>query len=182
MPRYRTDRVDIAPTNSVRSTWTFAGRSVRGIEYQYDVTDRNHASRNRWAFVVRLPHDPYGRIEVRPVVTPNHSKYAGLDRRSITFMRGTRHGYRSFRYCPLALAVASGRASRVIVRSEEKPRLPLWLRRLGWRLKKKETVRATRGTDGSLLVVLVRPDDHRFMIGLFLATKAWVLKEGFALE
>jgi hypothetical protein len=79
------------------------------------------------------------------------------------------------------LAVPSGDASRVIVRGTEKHKLPTWLRRFGWRLKEKNTVRSTRGTDGALLVVLVRPDDHRFMIATFLATKAWVLKRGFAL-
>ncbi len=49
------------------------------------------------------------------------------------------------------------------------------------RLREKSTVRTTRGTDGRLLVVLARPDDHVFMITIFLACKAWVLKHGFTL-
>jgi hypothetical protein len=181
MAIYKTDRVEVEPTGASRSTWTFAGRTVKGIEHQYDVTDGNHTSRNRWGFVVRVPRDTYGRIEVRPVATPNDSRYAGLDRRSITFMRATRPNYTGFRYCPLALADPSGDASRVIVRGSEKRHLPTWLRKFGWRLKEKNTVRSTRGTDGALLVVLVRPDDHRFMIATFLATKAGVLKRGCTL-
>ena len=182
MARYKTDRVEVEPTGAPRSTWTFAGGTVKGIEHRYDVTDRNHSSRNRWVFVVRVPRESHGRIEVRPVTTPNDNTYAGLDRRSLMFMRATRPNYTGFRYCPLALAVPSGNASRVIVRGTEKGELPTWLRNFGWRLKEKKTVRSTRGTDGALLVVLVRPDDHRFMIAAFLATKAWVLKRGFALE
>jgi hypothetical protein len=181
MAKYRMDRVEVKPTNAVRSTWTFAGRPVKGIEHQYDVTDGNFDSRNQWGFVVRVPYDTHGRIEVRPVTTPINNKYAGLDRRSITFMRATRSKYKAFRYCPLALADPSGDSSRVIVRGSDKRRLPAWLRGLGWRLKEKDTVRSTRGTDAGLLVVLVRPDDHQFMIATFMATKAWVLKHRFTL-
>lgn len=182
MAIYKFTRVDVAKPTTSSATWTFAGRAVKGLEHRYLVTDRNHGSRNRWEFVVRVPADPYGRVEVRPVKTPNDSAYAGLDRRSITFMRGTRANYTGFRYCPLALAVPSGAATRIVIRGAEKSELPTWLRRLGWRLKEKATVRVTRGTDGGSLVVLVRPNDHEFMIAMFLATKAWVLKRGFTLE
>jgi hypothetical protein len=48
-------------------------------------------------------------------------------------------------------------------------------------LKKKRTVRSTRGTDGDYLVALVRRDDYRKMIGLYLALKPWVLQQDFAL-
>jgi hypothetical protein len=81
----------------------------------------------------------------------------------------------------LALADPTGGSSRVIARSTEKGHLPPWLRGLGRRLKKKDTVRTTRGTDGGMLVALVRPDDHQFMIAMFMATKAWVLKRRFTL-
>src|SRR5690348_11778335 len=98
--KYRKDRVDIDDIGASAAAWTFAGRTVKGIEHRYTVTDRNHRSRNRWEFVVRVPNDPYGRIEVRPVKTPNDKTLAGLDRRSITFMRGTKSNYTGFRYCP----------------------------------------------------------------------------------
>jgi hypothetical protein len=182
MATFKLDRVEVARTGASPSTWAFARRSVKGIEHQYEVTDKNFTSRNKWNFVVRVPHDAHGRIEVRPVTTPNDSKYAGLDRRSITFMRATRPKYREFRYCPLALADPRGDSSRVLVRGSEKGDLPIWLRGLGWRLKEKDTVRSTRGTDGDFLVVLVRPDDHQFMIATFMATKAWVVKRRFTLR
>jgi hypothetical protein len=181
MATYRLDRVEVEPAGSARSMWTFAGKAVKGIEHQYDVTDRNQRGKNLWRFVVRVPRERDGRIEVRPTVTPRDSKVAGLDRRSITFMRATRPGYTGFRYCPLALADPRGEATRVIAHGREKRRLPPWLRKLGRRLKEKDTVRPTRGTDGDMLIVLVRPDDHQFMIAMFMATKAWVLKRGFTL-
>lgn len=182
MATYRLERVEAEPAGTSRSMWTFAGKAVKGIEHQYDVTDRNQAARNRWRFVVRIPRDKDGRIEVRPIATPSDSTFAGLDRRSITFRRATRPGYTGFRYCPLAFADPRGESTRVIAHGTEKRGLPPWLRKLGRRLKEKDTVRPTRGTDAEMLVVLVRPDDHRFMIAMFMATKAWVLKRRFTLS
>lgn len=176
------ERVEAEPAGTSRSMWTFAGKAVRGIEHQYEVTDRNQTARNRWRFVVRVPRDRDGRIEVRPIATPSDRRFAGLDRRSITFRRATRPGYTRFRYCPLALADPRGEATRVIAHGAEKRGLPPWLKKLGRRLKEKNTVRPTRGTDGDMLVVLVHPDDHRAMIAMFMATKAWVLKRRFRLS
>ena len=181
MAKYRRELVEVIAAGSSPATWDFARRSVKGTEYRYEVTDRNYRSRNRWEFVVRVPAESSGRIEVRPVRTPSDKKLAGLDRRSITFMRATKPAYTGFRYCPLALADPTGDASRRIVRHDQKSQLPGWFQKLG-RLREKNTVRATRGTDGRLLVVLARPDDHAFMITIFLACKAWVLKHGFTLD
>ncbi len=63
----------------------------------------------------------------------------------------------------------------------DKRRLPKWLQDLGRRLKQKCTVRNTKGTDARTLVVLVRLTEYEQMIRLFMATKAWVLKQGFSL-
>jgi hypothetical protein len=49
-------------------------------------------------------------------------------------------------------------------------------------MRSKDAVRHTRGTDGDSLVIIVDPADHRQMVALFLAAKAWVLKEGFQLR
>jgi hydrogenase maturation factor len=49
------------------------------------------------------------------------------------------------------------------------------------RMRRKQNVRPTKGTDGDALVVLVQPGDHAAMIRLFFATKVWVLKEGITL-
>ena len=54
------------------------------------------------------------------------------------------------------------------------------LERVNLELKRsKAAVRHTRGTDSDSLVIIVDPDDHQQMIALFLAAKAWVLKERF---
>jgi hypothetical protein len=96
-------------------------------------------------------------------------------------MPATMAGHRGSRYCPLSLADPDGLSSRHVVRRDERQALPYWLRSLGRNIKQKATVRATRGTDGESLVALVKPDDHRGMIALFLGTKAWVLKRRFRL-
>jgi hypothetical protein len=179
--QYRLERVEVEANGKRPATWSFAGASVRGTEHRYIVTDRNHRSRNQWEFVVRVPNDPYGRIEVRPTNVPNDQAFAELDRRALTFMRGTRPNYTSFRYYQLSLAVPGGTATRDIVHRGEKASLPSWLRKLGWRLRQKQTVRITHGTDGRSFVVLLQPHDHKMMIRLFLATKAWILKRNVSL-
>jgi hypothetical protein len=181
MQRLRFDRVEVGKATDRPATWKFAGSPVRGTEYRYPVIDRNHRSRNSWEFAVRVPAAGRGRIEVRPIVVPNEQALAGLDRRSLTFMRGTKGRYARFRYCQLSLALPDGSATRDVVHRGETSSLPYWLRNLGWRIKQKATIRATRGTDGRSLAILVRPDDHQTMIRLFLGTKAWILKRGIAL-
>src|ERR1041385_8398185 len=64
--RYRLDRIAVAPATSRPASWTFAGDAVRGTEHTYLVTDNNFPARNTWEFLVRVPEDPRGRIEVRP--------------------------------------------------------------------------------------------------------------------
>jgi hypothetical protein len=181
MQRLRFDRVETELLEERPAAWTFARVPVRGTEYRYAVVDGNHRSRNRWEFVVHVPESSRERVEVRPVRAPNDSAFAALDRRSLTFMPATKPRYRSYRYCQLSLADPGGQWTRRVVRATDKIALPYWLRDLGWRLKQKATVRRTRGTDGHSLAALVRSEDHRMMICLFLGTKAWVLKRGIML-
>jgi hypothetical protein len=180
--KYRIDRVSLGQPLSRQTAWAFAQTTTRGTEFTYRVVDHNHAMRNRWEFVVRVPDAPTSRIEVRPQKVPNDNAFAGLDRMALTFMRGTRSGYTPFRYCQLSLAKATGEGTRDVVHRGEKKLLPYWLRQLGWRLKQKATVRNTRGTDAHALVVLVRPEDHEMMVSLFLASKAWICKRGISLD
>jgi hypothetical protein len=67
------------------------------------------------------------------------------------------------------------------VRGDERHDLPAWFEPLQSRMRLKQNVRPTRGTDGEALVVLVPSDDHAAMIRLFFAMKVWVLKERVAL-
>jgi hypothetical protein len=179
--RYQLDRVTVWPGEARPSTWTFGGKPMSGLEQTYAVRDENFTSRNEWEFVVRIPKDRDERIEVRPRMTPNVKVWAELPDRSLTFARATKRTARGKLYCQVALADPTGARSRDIVRADERGELPSWFDSLRGRMRKKQNVRNTRGTDGEVLVVLVSPDDHAAMIRLFFATKVWILKERIAL-
>ena len=74
-----------------------------------------------------------------------------------------------------------GERSKTVVNADERPALPHWFTDLNGRMRRKEVVRPTKGTDGNSLVVLVTPGDHAAMIRLFFATKVWVLSERIVL-
>lgn len=179
--RYRLDKVDIAASGERSASWGFAGGAVSGSEHSFVVTDGNYRRRNHWEFVARVPKETGGRIEVRPTLLPNDRAWADLDRRSLTFARATRSRYRGQRYCQVALADPQGLRTKDLVHKGEKDRLPAWFRQIGGRIKVKETVRATKGTDGHALVAIVGSDDYATMIRLFFAMKVWVLKEKIVL-
>jgi hypothetical protein len=179
--RYQLDRVAVESGEQRASTWTFGRKPVVGNERSYTVRDGNFPSRNEWEFVVRTPNLRDGRIEVRPITTPNVKVWAELPDRSLNFSRATIGDARGKLYCKVALADPTGARSRNVVRSDERGELPPWFDSLRGRMRLKQKVRTTKGNDGEDLVVLVRPDDHETMIRLFFATKVWVLKERFAL-
>jgi hypothetical protein len=95
------------------------------------------------------------------------------------FERVTKGRHRGECYCKVALADSTGQRTRLITRVDEKKQLPYWFRSLRARMRSKEAIRHTRGTDAESLVITVSPDNHEEMIALFLASKAWVLKERF---
>jgi hypothetical protein len=97
-------------------------------------------------------------------------------------MRATLGDARGKRYCPVALADPSGGRSRVIVRTDQRAQLPKWFDQLRGRMRIKENVNRTRGTDARSLVLLVNAGDYATMIRIFFALKVWVLKEGFELD
>jgi hypothetical protein len=154
---------------------------MSGVEQTYAVRDENFKSRNEWEFVVRIPKVRDERIEVRPRTTPNVKVWAELPDRSLTFSRATKGTARGKWYCQVALADPTGAKSRDIVRGDERGQLPRWFDGLRGRMRVKQDVRNTRGTDGQALVVLVQAEDHAAMIRLFFATKVWILKERVAL-
>ena len=178
---YRLDRVQVEPSEVRAATWTFAGSPMAGTEHVYAVRDENFRSRNEWEFVVRVPRGRDERIEVRPRVTPNVKVWAELPDRSLTFARATKGPARGKWYCQVALADPTGERSRDIVRGDERPLLPRWFDAVRGRMRIKEKVKPTRGTDGKALVVLVPAGAHESMIRLFFATKVWVLKERIAI-
>jgi hypothetical protein len=178
--RYRLEKVDAELKSERRSRWKIREEPlVRGIEYVYDVIDGNYAQRNAWEFLVRVPAARGGSIEVRPSVVPNVRAWAGLDRRALMFERVTIGRHRGDCYCKVAIADPSGERTRLIARVDEKDSLPYWFRSVRARMRSKDAVRHTRGTDTDSLVITVPPEDHQQMIALFLAAKAWVLKERF---
>jgi hypothetical protein len=179
--RYRLDRVLVEAGEARPATWTFAREPVSGTEQSYVVTDTNVPSRNRWEFIVRLPDTRGERIEVRPRATPPIKAWAELPDRSLTFARATKGEARGKWYCQVALAYVSGARTKDVVRGEERHRLPRWFDVLQGRMRLKEHVRPTKGTDGQALVVLVNADDHAMMIRLFFAMKVWILKERITL-
>lgn len=176
--RYKLDRVTAVPLETRPASWTFAGTAMRGTEASYVVTDGNYASGNRWEFIVRIPDDSRARVEVRPKVVPPKKAWDELTDRSLTFMPATKPAVRGKWYCQVAFADATGEKSKSVVSNDDRKALPHWFAPLARRMRRKEAVRPTRGTDGNALVILVKAGDHEDMIRLFFATKVWVLAEG----
>jgi hypothetical protein len=185
----------VEPGEERRAKWTFpkGGRQapVRGTEHLYTVTDANLAGRNKWEFLVRVPDDSDGRVEIRPRTTPPIHTWKALTYRSLQFQKATKGDARGKRYAKVSLAVPpAGRAkddprgtrTKDVIRGNQRRDLPKWFEPLQGRMRTKERVRSTKGTDGNTLVILVNPDDHAMMIRLYFATKVWVLKEGIELE
>ena len=192
--RYRLDAVAVEAIEVRRGKWSFArgGRQapVRGHEHQYAVTDGNLSGRNKWEFLVRVPDDSDGRIEIRPRATPPVQTWKALTYRSVQFQKATKGDARGKRYCKVSLAVPpAGRATadprgtrtKDVIRWDQRRQLPRWFAGLERRMRPKEKVRSTRGTDGNTLVILVESADHELMLRLYFAMKIWVLTEGFEL-
>ena len=180
--RYQLDRVTVDAGDSRPATWTFAGEAMAGTERSYTVTDGNFPARNAWDFVVRVPKARGQRLEVRPRTTPNLKVWAELTDRSLTFARATKGEARGRWYCQVALADPTGSKTKDVVKGDERHQLPPWFDSLQGRMRLKQNVRPTRGTDGDALVVLVPAGDHAALIRLFFATKVWVLKERITLS
>lgn len=181
MKNYRLDRVLVEKGEAHAAQWIFAGTAMSGTEQWYGVTDGNFPGKNRWQFVLRVPKAAGDHLEVRPRSTPAVKAWEELTDRSLTFMRTTMPAARGKRYCQVALADPTGRKTKDVVRTSERDLLPRWFDQVSHRLRAKESVRRTKGTDGQALVALVQDADHEMMIRLFFAMKVWVLKEKFTL-
>jgi hypothetical protein len=179
--RYDLDRVTVESREQRSATWTFPGSKgrepVSGTEHVYSAIDENMRGHYLWEFVVRVPSVRGGQVEVRPRATPNLKVWAELPNRSLIFVAATRPDVRGKWYCKVTLADPTGEKTKSMIRWDERESLPRWFDALRNRMRKKEKVRATGGTDGDALVVLVSAGDHAAMIRLFFAMKVWVLKE-----
>ena len=180
-PKYQSAKLQIIGSTERPATWTFTREPVSGTEFTYAVVDGNFRSRNVWEFTIRVPTGRDERIEVRPRLTPSLAAWAGLERRSLTFTRARKTAYRGWVYCQIALADPTGERTKDVVKIGQRASLPPWFADFESRLRRKETVRATKGHGADELVALVRPAEHDRMIALFFATKVWVLKEGIVL-
>ena len=138
-----------------------------------------------------MPDDADGRVEIRPRSTPPMQTWKALTYRSLQFQKATKGDARGKRYCKVARSRSRPPAAPRTIRAAPAPRTSSGatsgatsqlVRGLQGRMRTKERVRSTRGTDGNTLVILVRPDDHAMMIRLYFAMKVWVLKEGIELQ
>jgi len=182
MRRYRSSKLEITREGERSARWTFRQVVVVGTEFTYRVTDRNFTARNAWEFLVRIPRDNHDRIEVRPSRVPNLAAWAELDRRSIMLSRARRNKFRSQYYAKVTLADPTKGKTKVGVRSDQRDDLPGWFDSLAPRLRSKDDVAPTRGSDGRALVAVFRRDEHQQMVALFFASKVWVLSEHFQLK
>lgn len=181
--RYDPELVAVAKEKEVRSAWLSpGGAAVVGTAHLYEVEDGNFDRLNRWIFSVRVPREPRGRIVVSPLIAPGKKAWAGIDRRAVVFVHATRHPYRGHVYCKLNVADPSGARTKIGVARGEKDVLPRWFEPLQSRLRVKETVTTTHGTDRKALVAIVPAGAYETMIRLFFALKVWILQEAIQIK
>jgi hypothetical protein len=180
--RYDWRKVDVSYLDENRASWKMAGHTVRGTDSTYRVRDRNFDRLNWWTMVVRVPNERAAGIVVQPLQAPGKKSWAGIERRSIVLVRGTKNRYRGEVYCKVNLADPTQGKTKIGFRRGERDVLPGWFDHLKHRMRLKDTVTTTRGSDGKSQVVVMAPDDHERMIRLFFALKVWVLEEGITFD
>ena len=184
MKKYDARMIDISFEREQRGTWASVGtrHAIKGVEYVFDVKDRNYDRLNGWSFVVRKPQSKYESLIVQPIKVPGKKVWASLDRRSIVFERATIKPYTKKIYCKVTLADPTMSKNKVGTRKGQRDMFPKWFDYFRPYMRLKETVATTKGRDGNSQVVIFEPDDIERMIRLFFATKVWVLQEGFVIE
>jgi hypothetical protein len=172
--QFKPEHVEVAFASEKKARWEFKGHISRGLELLYEVKDLNYASRRDWTFMVRVPAhwggDSY--ISISPLRIANREIWAGLDRRSLQFARGTIGRHRGRAYAKLSIADVTGEKNRRVLSTEDRSGLPSWL--YAFRpVAKRRVIRS--GRDEASLVAVSDKKDYPRMIRLFLALKAWVL-------
>lgn len=174
-------KLSIERSGEFPDEWVMAKIRVRGEVLVFDVIDRNMPDDNSWIFYVQIPEEKSGddNVIVRPESAPSCSELAGVERRAVTFIPADKGASIGKRYCKVNLADPTGERTKVGVRHEERTSLPTWMSPFENHMRKKESVKDTRGMDGLALVVLFNSDDYEGMIKLFFATRVWPLIAGF---
>lgn len=183
-PKFNPRLIDVNFEEERGATWKRVGSNlpVKGNEYSYLVKDRNFDRLNSWKFVVRVPNTNKNEIIIQPAAAPNKKVWAGIDRKSIVFVKATEKNHRDKVYCKANLADPTARKTKIGTTRGDRKLLPKWFDYFRPHMRLKATVATTAGTDSKAQVVLVEPDDHERMIRLFFALKVWVLEEGFLME
>jgi hypothetical protein len=179
--RYHPLKVNVTLERDQRSSWKWDERTIQGTEHVYNVDDGNFDRLKRWQFAVRVPKEN-GQIIVQPVNVPGKAAFAGLQRRSITFQKATKHPFRSKRYCKLNLADPTGEKNRRSTRRGQRDALPNWFQYFRPHMRLKDTVTTTAARDGKAQVIVVPADDYRRMIRLYFALRVWIMQEGVIVE
>jgi hypothetical protein len=176
---FKPDLVEMSFLKERRAVWNFQGTRCKGGEFVYEVDDHNYWRQNHWQFMVRVPDDwtKGNYVIVTPAQVPNRRAWAGLERRSILFQRGTIGRHRGKVYAKLAIADVEGEKNRVMLNKDNKCSIPKWLKEFA--PVQKQRVTRSSGNDGEQLVTVLDRDDHLRMIQFFLACKAWVLDRGY---
>jgi hypothetical protein len=179
--KYEALNVEVSLQEDRRSSWKWDGQTIRGNEFVYEVIDRNFDRLNRWTFAVKVPQDG-GQIVVQPQSVPGKKVFAGLERRSIIFMKATKNPHRTQLYCKANLADPTGDKHRLSTKKGDRSLLPKWFSYFIPDMRLKHTVTTTAGHDGESQVVLVGREDYDRMIRLFFALRVWVLQESIVIH
>lgn len=176
--------LEIQKVGEFEDEWRMAKVPVHGTVLVFDVVDRNLAKDNSWVFYVQVPDKKSDddNVIVRPEAAPSREELAAVERRAVTFLPASVRKARGKRYCKLNLADPTGERTKIGVRFGERDALPAWFAPLRSTMKKKDAVKATKGTDGESLTMLVESGDYPTMIQIFFASRVWPLLTRFVLE
>jgi hypothetical protein len=177
-------KLEIQKVGEFEDDWKMAKAPVHGTVLVFEVIDRNLAKDNSWVFYAQVPDKTSedDNVIVRPEAAPSRDELGDVERRAVTFLPASEGVSRGQWYCKLNLADPTGERTKIGVRFGERDALPAWFAPLRQKMKKKQAVKATKGTDGESLVMLVKSGDYPSMIQIFFASRVWPLLTKFVLE
>ncbi|MBS7643293.1 hypothetical protein KEJ26_01715 [Candidatus Bathyarchaeota archaeon] len=145
----------------------FSLREIReGRVYYYKVQD---PVTGEWLFKICV--DPDGKVIVKAAKCPPGRVYAQLEGDSMVFQKSLKEGY-FYDVISLAYVDEAGRVRRKIISATDN--IPQTIREIS-EIETYEKATGKPPTFGRGLVSLVRRDDYKVMITLFILQKAWPL-------